>query len=117
MKRCALGIVVVHVIFALFADGIISLGHCSDTEPSYGADIGAIALHTRSDDQWSNSVFPGAQVFSANSNEDRGCCVLFTPAPKCVYTNRSYCGQKAREANIRFEFYTNKSCKDVGECR
>ncbi len=51
------------------------------------------------------------------SESDRGCCVWKTPNPKCAYSNRTYCASKAKQANVEFEFYKDKTCKAVPVCQ
>lgn len=50
-------------------------------------------------------------------DSDRGCCAWKTEKTKCAYTNESYCRVRANEADIKFEFYKNKSCRELQVCK
>lgn len=59
----------------------------------------------------------GAGGILLTAETDRGCCVFQTPEPKCVFTNRAYCAQKAHSAQLNFEFHQSTNCKDVPVCQ
>lgn len=50
-------------------------------------------------------------------DSDRGCCAWKTEKTSCTYTNEGYCRVRANEANIKFEFYKNKSCRELQVCK
>ena len=47
---------------------------------------------------------------------DMGCCVLKSQGARCSFTNRKYCQTKARQLQVSYEFYKDKSCRDAGSC-
>jgi len=57
----------------------------------------------------------GAILVAATA--DRGCCVIKTSPPRCSFTNRGYCEQKAAQAKVGFAFHMDKSCRDIPACR
>ena len=50
-------------------------------------------------------------------DSDRGCCAWKTEKTSCTYTNEGYCRVRANEANIKFEFYKNKPCRELQVCK
>jgi hypothetical protein len=54
--------------------------------------------------------------------DDDGCCVYKKSAAKATWecsshTRRDYCARTARELNITADFYKDKSCSDVDDCK
>jgi hypothetical protein len=114
MKRCVL--VLYFATMTLFAFGMLFFASGESIEHSDSREID----HSRFQVNWDEgplNILAVAEAELLASNEDRGCCVLFMPAPKCVYANRIYCTRKAEEAKVGFEFYKDTSCQHVGVCR
>lgn len=70
----------------------------------------------KSQDAENSFSLSGSKIILAAAS-DRGCCVWKTEKTKCGYTNEGYCRVRANEANIKFEFYKNKSCKELLACK
>ncbi len=51
------------------------------------------------------------------ADSDRGCCFWKTEKGSCTYSNEGFCRAKAQEANIKFEFYKGKSCRELQVCK
>ncbi|TDJ26883.1 MAG: hypothetical protein E2O57_06660 [Gammaproteobacteria bacterium] len=87
------------------------------------------AAETSSQETWAGleEVFtsPAENASSSSSgfkiilakDSDRGCCVWKTEKGTCTYTNEGFCRTRAKESNIKFEFYKDKSCRELEACK
>lgn len=108
-----------YVILASVAIGgglIVTAGTVRASGSGKPCDASTLKLHFPASEATRGST-AAEPLENGAQDEDRGCCVLKTPRPKCAFSNRAYCERKARKASVKFDFYLNTECKDVPTCR
>jgi len=103
-------------VIMILVQGTLSMAADENGLPDNGVTNDALYLQTCGDDPTCDRATVPTEVFLAGDS-DRGCCVLKTTKPKCVYTNKAFCMRKAKQANIAFEFYKDAECKTVAACQ
>ena len=63
------------------------------------------------------STSPVIAETTIRNDNVRGCCVWKINKPTCSYTNIAYCRHRAKENNIKYDFYKGKPCKEMAICK